>query len=247
MKKNTPNITYALVPTSDIQRIALIDESRQKLEAILTAFPIKETLNFCFGGIGSLGVCTYNSDEFKKLSPDNDYKLILRVSPAQDGYTALQVVEKAPPQSRCPRCKRTVQEICAEEFMSIMENISPILFDYGKPYVKRHFDNIDKEFKDLLNMIGIPVDHPCSEKSNKPKTTEISEDDASSAHQLSSDLNKQMDDVADQILSKLHAILEIQGINNVFKSPTGKIMFNVEISRINDILRNVVHSVVEID
>ena len=164
MKKNTPNITYALVPTSDIRRIALIDESRQKLEAILTAFPIKETLNFCFGGIGFLGVCTYNSEEFKKLSPDHDYKLILRVSPAQDGYTALQVVDKAPPQSRCPRCKRTVQEICAEEFMSIMENISPIHFDYGKPFLKRNLDEMYKELNDFLNMIGITVDHPHSKE-----------------------------------------------------------------------------------
>lgn len=147
MKKTTPNITYALIPTSDIERIALIHESRQKLEAILTAFPIKDTLNFCFGGIGSLGVSTYNAREFKKLSPDHDYKLILRVSPINDGYTALQVVDKAPHQSRCPRCKRTVQEICAEEFMSIMENISPIHFDYGKPFVMKHFDKMDNNLK----------------------------------------------------------------------------------------------------
>lgn len=95
MKKTTPNITYALIPTSDIRRIALIHESRQKLETILTAFPIKDTLNFCFGGIGSLGVSTYNEEEFKKLAPDHGYKFILRVSPTQDGYTALQIIESA--------------------------------------------------------------------------------------------------------------------------------------------------------
>lgn len=77
--------------------------------------------------------------------------------------------------------------------------------------------------------------------------TEIDKADAIEAHRLASAINKQMDDVMQQIHSKLHAILEIYGVEAVLKDTAGKIVFNVEISRVQDKLCNKVHHVVEID
>lgn len=87
----SPKITYTLYPTSDIERIALIDDSRQKLEAVLSIYPIRESLYFCFGNSLRLGVRTFTGDEFSKLTPDHGYQFILKVSPNdglnQTGHT----------------------------------------------------------------------------------------------------------------------------------------------------------------
>ena len=114
------------------------------------------------------------------------------------------------------------------------KNPSRLRVDSGKPFMKRTFDKVGKELKKR-------------QETAASKTTEISEADAKRAHQISSDLGRQMDRVTEQILSKLHAILEIQGIEHFLKNPASKIVFNVEISRVNDQLYNVVQHVIEVD
>ncbi len=68
---------------------------------------------------------------------------------------------------------------------------------------------------------------------------------AKATHRLSTELTQQVHKAVEQIDSKLNAVLEIHGTEAVFQNPASKIVFNIEISRINGKLCNQVHYVIK--
>jgi len=94
--------------------------------------------------------------------------------------------------------------------------------------------------KELCRMSGLS-------KTEQEEGKEISLPYANNAHALSRAISLQIDDVAEQITSKLHAFFEVHGSEAVLQNPTGKIVFNIELSRVDNKLGNKVYHVVETD
>lgn len=86
---------------------------------------------------------------------------------------------------------------------------------------------------------------PHNPKAEQEERKEISLPYANNAHALSRAISLQIDDVAEQITSKLHAFFEVHGSEAVLQNPTGKIVFNIELSRVDNKLGNKVYHVVE--
>lgn len=86
---------------------------------------------------------------------------------------------------------------------------------------------------------------PHNPKAEQEEGKEISLPYANNAHALSRAISLQIDDVAEQITSKLHAFFEVHGSEAVLQNPTGKIVFNIELSRVDNKLGNKVYHVVK--